>query len=201
MSDKSIGEKQVWMEESEVPANELVDRIRELARDSNVQRIVVRNIYDEVMVDIPLPVGVFFGGMMMLFAPGLVGLGGIGVLLSHVKVQVIRETEEIPDKPEAMGTIHSSQAYPMEDDQDTQQALGDNRGRTRVRVRPPVTEDQPEKTRVRVARPLDGDSSVRTSVRVSPRHRHDEPEVTRVKTAPSPPPAADDDEAAEPETS
>jgi hypothetical protein len=200
MTDKSIGEKQVWMEESEVPANELVDRIRELARDSNVQRIVVRNIYDEVMVDIPLPVGVFFGGMMMLFAPGLVGLGGIGVLLSHVKVQVIRETEEIPDRQAEMEPIHSSQAYPMEDDQDTQQALGDNMGRTRVRVRPPVTEDQPEKTRVRVARPLDGDSSVRTSVRVSPRRRHDEPEVTRVKTAPSPLPAADDDGVAEPET-
>lgn len=101
MTDQPVSDKRVWIEEQEIPGREVLERVKELAQEQYVQRIVIRNIYDEILVDIPLSVGVFFGGMMMVFAPGLVGLGGLGVLLARVKVQVVKVYDPDGLAPEA----------------------------------------------------------------------------------------------------
>jgi hypothetical protein len=197
MSDKTRDERQVWMEESEIPASQVASRVQELMRERNVQRILVRNMYDEVMVDIPLPVGVFFGGMMMVFAPGLVGLGGIGVLLSHVKIQVIREGE--PQEHAMPKTAQAIDEYEYEElDAASSRVIDDEMGGRRRMASSPVTEEETHRSRVRVARPF-GEETVRTTVRVSSRQGGEEPEVTRVRMPrgrpeePVPDPAMDEE--------
>lgn len=178
MSDTPTQDRRVWIEESEIPGGQLVERVQELIRQPNVQRIIVRNIYDEVMVDIPLPVGVFFGGMMMVFAPGLVGLGGIGVLLSHVKVQVIREADvseqDSYDHQIAEEDTRDTRAQdrsPEPQFRSSERQIDDRQGRTRI-MNPfaqRATDDNNATTRVRIPRRRDESEEGRT--RIAPTRR------------------------------
>jgi hypothetical protein len=168
MKDTPTRDRHIWVEESEIPGSQLVERVQELIKQPNVQRIIVRNIYDEVMVDIPLPVGVFFGGMMMLFAPGLVGLGGIGVLLSHVKIQVMREM----DTPENEHAIDDEDDRPKGRSFDQQ--IDDKEGHTHVRASTRQINDSQGRTRVmNPFAPQREDEEGLTRVRIPQRRRED----------------------------
>jgi hypothetical protein len=95
--NKEKKEKKTWAEEFEVAGSELVKRVKELIKEGNVRRLIIRRETGEVLIEIPLTAGVAVGGMLTLLAPALAALGAIAGLLARVKVEVVR-TDDKEDK-------------------------------------------------------------------------------------------------------
>lgn len=83
--------RRTFKEEVEVAGTQLVERVKELAKDSSTRRVIIRNPEGEELITLPLTVGVVAGGVLTLYAPLLAALGAIAALVSRVKLEVIRE--------------------------------------------------------------------------------------------------------------
>lgn len=79
-----------WTEEVEVAARDLVESIKELIKEGNVRRIVVRQPNGEVLVSIPLTVGAAVGGVLALAQPVLAVLVFLAGALAKFKLEVVR---------------------------------------------------------------------------------------------------------------
>jgi Domain of unknown function (DUF4342) len=80
--------------EEKVPGERLVDRVKELVREGNARRIIVKNETGHTLMEIPLTVGVV-GAM---FLPIWVALGSIAALASHYTL-VVEKREGTPATP------------------------------------------------------------------------------------------------------
>lgn len=83
--------KRTFKEEVEVTGMQLVGRVKELAKDSSIRRVIIRNPEGEGLITLPLTVGVVAGGVLTLYAPLLAALGAIAALVTRVKLEVVRE--------------------------------------------------------------------------------------------------------------
>ncbi|MEJ2343920.1 MAG: DUF4342 domain-containing protein [Gammaproteobacteria bacterium] len=90
MSDEPQRRERTWSEEIVVAGGELVERVKQLVREGNVRRLVVRKASGEVLLEIPLTAGVAVGGAVTLLAPVLAALGALAALLTEVKLEVVR---------------------------------------------------------------------------------------------------------------
>ena len=68
---------------------ENVDWMKEIVREGNVRRIVIKNEEGEQVIEIPLTVGVV--GAILL--PALAAIGAVAALLSKCTIEVEREEE------------------------------------------------------------------------------------------------------------
>jgi len=93
MGRKTKGGERTWVEEIEIAGSELVDRVKKLIAEGNVRRLIIRKPSGEILMEIPLTVGVAVGGVMTIFAPLLVALGAMAALLAKVKVEIVRIRE------------------------------------------------------------------------------------------------------------
>ncbi len=73
-------------EEFQTSTDDLIRRVKELVREGNVTRIIIRNEKGETMFEIPVTVGVIGA----LFAPYLAALGAIAALVTRCTVAVER---------------------------------------------------------------------------------------------------------------
>jgi hypothetical protein len=87
-------DEHTFTEQIEIAASDLVDRTKELIEEGNVRRIIIRNEEDEVLMEVPLTAGVVVGGAVTIVAPVLAALGALAALLTHVKIEVVRERED-----------------------------------------------------------------------------------------------------------
>ncbi|HEY3933982.1 MAG TPA: DUF4342 domain-containing protein [Gemmatimonadales bacterium] len=71
-------------EEYKVSGEKLVDRVRELVREGNARRIIVKNEAGHTLLEIPLTMGI----MGAMFLPIWVALGSIAALASHYTLVV-----------------------------------------------------------------------------------------------------------------
>ncbi len=85
--------KRTFREEVEVAGNQLVDRVKELAKESSTRRVIIKNTEGEELISLPLTFGVIGGGILTLYAPLLAALGAVAALVTRVKLEVIREEE------------------------------------------------------------------------------------------------------------
>jgi hypothetical protein len=90
MINEGEKEEHTFSEQIEIGASELVERTKELIREGNVRRLIIRNPDDEVLLEVPLTAGVAVGGVVTLVAPVLAALGAMAALLTHVKVEIVR---------------------------------------------------------------------------------------------------------------
>jgi hypothetical protein len=74
-------------EEHKVSGEGLVARVKELIREGNVRRIIIKNDEGRSIMEIPLTLGVV-GAVMM---PVFVALGAIAALAAHYTVVVEKE--------------------------------------------------------------------------------------------------------------
>jgi hypothetical protein len=86
-----------FTEQIEIAASDLVDRTKELIEEGNVRRLIIRNQDDEVLLEVPLTAGVVVGGAVTIVAPVLAALGALAALLTHVKIEVVRERKDETD--------------------------------------------------------------------------------------------------------
>jgi hypothetical protein len=81
------------MEEHRVSGDKLVDRVKELVKEGNARRIIVKNPEGHTLMELPLTMGI--AGAM--FLPVLVALGSIAALASHYTLVV--EKKDPPVTP------------------------------------------------------------------------------------------------------
>lgn len=94
MNNKSKKEERTWIEEIEIAGSELVERVKELVREGNIRRLIIRKPSGELLMEIPLTAGVMVGGAFTIVAPVLAALGAMAALLAKVKVEIVRIKEE-----------------------------------------------------------------------------------------------------------
>ncbi|HEY4692824.1 MAG TPA: DUF4342 domain-containing protein [Bellilinea sp.] len=77
-------EEKVKYEEFRVDGEQLVGKIKEIIHEGNVRRIIIKNEKDEVLVELPLTVGV----VGALFLPVWAAVGAIAALAANLTIVV-----------------------------------------------------------------------------------------------------------------
>jgi hypothetical protein len=89
------------IEEVSVKGDEVVAKIKELVREGNVRRISIKNADGEVLLEIPLTLGVV--GALLL--PTLAAVGAVAALVTDCTISIERSdeagTESEPEAHEA----------------------------------------------------------------------------------------------------
>jgi hypothetical protein len=83
---------ETFKEEFKVKSEEVIEKVKELIREGNISRIIIKDVDGKTYLEIPVTVGV----IGVLLAPWLAAIGAIATMVGHLKVEVIR-TED-PDK-------------------------------------------------------------------------------------------------------
>ncbi|MCG8454282.1 MAG: DUF4342 domain-containing protein [Spirochaetales bacterium] len=83
-----------WIQEVRIRGEEAVQRVKELVRDGNVRKVVVKKEDGEILFEIPLTVGALAGGAVALAAPLLAALGAATVFLAHITLEIHRVDDD-----------------------------------------------------------------------------------------------------------
>jgi hypothetical protein len=81
-----MSEEEVRTEEFEIDGDQLVGKVKELIRQGNIRRIVIKNNEGHSLIDIPLIWGVIY----TIAAPQLAALGAIAALVGWATIVVER---------------------------------------------------------------------------------------------------------------
>ena len=82
------------VEEIEVAGSQLVDRVKDLAKEGNVRQLRIVADDGDVFLETPLNIGLVVGGVVVLAAPWLAILGAIAALVTKVRIEVERDAED-----------------------------------------------------------------------------------------------------------
>lgn len=88
------GQDREKKDEYQFRGSEVLDRIKELIRQGNVRKLVLKKENGDVLLEIPVTAGVAVGGAITLIAPVLAAIGAAVAFLSKVKVEVHRVDDE-----------------------------------------------------------------------------------------------------------
>lgn len=77
-------------EEFTFNGEELLARVKDLLRQGNIRRLIIKNKEGQVLMEIPLTIGV----VGVVLAPTLAAIGAIAALLSEATVVVEKVSEE-----------------------------------------------------------------------------------------------------------
>jgi hypothetical protein len=83
-------EKRTWTEEIETTGEELVGKVKELVREGNIRRIIIKGEEGKTLIEIPLTLGVV--GALLL--PALAAVGAIAALVADCTIVVEKVAEE-----------------------------------------------------------------------------------------------------------
>ncbi|GHE06531.1 hypothetical protein U879_08405 [Defluviimonas sp. 20V17] len=92
MEDGKKSDRTVW-EEVEVAGSQLVDRVKELAKEGSVRQVRIRSADGDAFLEAPLNLSIVVSGVVVLAAPWLAVLGVIAGLATRVKVEIERVEE------------------------------------------------------------------------------------------------------------
>lgn len=81
--DRSLSEEIV------VAGSELVDFVKNLIKEGNVRRLIIKKADGTVLLEVPVTAGAAVGGALVIFTPVLAALGALAALLSEVKVEIV----------------------------------------------------------------------------------------------------------------
>lgn len=82
------------VEEHAITGKALVAKAKELIREGNARRLIIKNQEGDTLLEVPLTVGV----MGAVLEPVYVALGAIAALAAHYRIAV--ERHDAPVKPE-----------------------------------------------------------------------------------------------------
>lgn len=88
------GGKRTVFEEIEVAGDQLVERVKELAKKGNVRRLKIVADDGDVFLETPLNIGLAVGGVVVLAAPWLAILGAIAALVTKVRIEIERDEDD-----------------------------------------------------------------------------------------------------------
>ena len=79
-------------EEFQFSGDTLLSKIKEIVREGNIRRVVIKNDDGRVLIDIPLTIGV----VGTLLAPQLAAIGAIAALVLKGSIVIEKEVETPP---------------------------------------------------------------------------------------------------------
>jgi Domain of unknown function (DUF4342) len=82
-----------FVEEVHVVGRDLVDKVRDLIHEGNVQRIVVKDEHGNTFVEIPITVA----AVGAILAPLLAAIGAISALVAKFTIVVVRSEPKPPE--------------------------------------------------------------------------------------------------------
>ena len=82
-------EEKIKSEEFKVDGEQLVAKIKEIVHEGNIRRITIKNEKGEVLIEIPLTIGVV--GVILL--PVWAAIGAIAALAAHLTI-VVEKVEQ-----------------------------------------------------------------------------------------------------------
>ena len=82
-----------FVEEVQVLGRDLVDKVRELIHEGNVQRIVVKDEHGNTFLEVPVSVA----AVGVILAPLLAAIGAISALVAKFTIVVIRSEPRPPE--------------------------------------------------------------------------------------------------------
>ncbi len=82
-----------FSEQLEVAGEELASKVRELVKQGNIRKLIIRSADGRILLQLPLTLGVVVGGGLAFFYPMLALLSFIGGLVARVHIEIIREVE------------------------------------------------------------------------------------------------------------
>jgi hypothetical protein len=103
MTDDEPRPRRTTTEEIEVAGHQLVTRVKELVAEGRVRKLRIKEPDGDMVVEMPLNVGVVAGGVVALAAPGLAVLGVLAGLVTRVRIEVVRDVDEA-DEPKSEET-------------------------------------------------------------------------------------------------
>lgn len=81
-----------------VAGGEMVDYVKQLIKDGNVRRLIIRKPSGDTLIEVPLTAGVAVGGALTLFTPVLAAIGAMAGLLAKFEIDIERIDEPTPDE-------------------------------------------------------------------------------------------------------
>jgi len=87
MPTKKTTEEPLKSEQFKVYGHELLKKIKDLIKEGNIQRIIIKNEKGVVMIEIP----VTFAAVAAIAAPMLAAIGSLAALMTKCTVEVIRK--------------------------------------------------------------------------------------------------------------
>lgn len=79
--------KRTWTEEIQVQGEELVAKVKELAHEGNIRRIIIKNEEGKTLVEVPLTIGVIGAVLLPVWA----AIGAIAALVTDCTIVVVKE--------------------------------------------------------------------------------------------------------------
>jgi hypothetical protein len=86
---------QDFVEEVQVLGRDLVDRVKALIHEGNVQRIIIKDVNGNTFVEIPVSVA----AIGVILAPVLAAVGAISALVAKFTIVVERTEPKNSDRP------------------------------------------------------------------------------------------------------
>jgi hypothetical protein len=88
MKKKATKKQEMFSSEQiKVYGSELVEKVKELVKEGNVRRIIIKGERNKVLMEIPVTVAV----IGVVFAPVLAAVGALAALVSKVTIEVERK--------------------------------------------------------------------------------------------------------------
>ncbi len=85
-----MNEKTVQTEEYTVSGDTLVAKVKELAHEGNIRRVIIKNEDGATIVEVPLTLGV----VGILLMPSLAAIGAVAALVTDCTILVEKEEEK-----------------------------------------------------------------------------------------------------------
>lgn len=79
-------------EEFKVSGEELLAKVKELIKQGNIRRLIIKAKDGKTLIEVPLTAGVVGGAALVLLAPVLAAVGAIAALVTECTIVVVRES-------------------------------------------------------------------------------------------------------------
>lgn len=86
-SSKKSSEGKSYEETFKVKGDELIGKVKELIKEGNIRRLIIKDKNGKVLVEFPLTLGV----VITVLVPVLAAVGAIAALVSECSIVVVRE--------------------------------------------------------------------------------------------------------------
>lgn len=83
-------EEKTKKESFKVTGEEILEKVKEIIKEGNARRIIIRNEKDHILAEFPLTVG----AIGVVFAPILAAVGALAAIVSDCTIEVEKKEEE-----------------------------------------------------------------------------------------------------------
>lgn len=99
---------QEWTEKFQVAGNRVVSKVRQLVKEGNVRKIIIRKPNGEILKELTLTAGVAIGGVAAFLLPWLAALGALLAMGMDYTIEVVRSEKSDDFEDEYNGTVEDS---------------------------------------------------------------------------------------------